>query len=122
IAESSCLPKLSKVAAHFLHSDLLQTEEDRTKLHAGLEATRRLLNSIWVDLLAVLFAYLVITALSVTWTTDELPLWNVVIDDGAHTAHYSAAGRWHEFVSLPLLIVILLGWVWRQFVWWKLLW
>jgi len=34
----------------------------------------------------------------------------------------SAAGMWHEFVSLPLLMLLTLGWFWKIALWWRILW
>ena len=35
---------------------------------------------------------------------------------------YSPAGWWHVVVSLPLLIILFLGWIWRLVSWTRLLW
>jgi hypothetical protein len=34
----------------------------------------------------------------------------------------SAAGLWHAWVSLPLLFILFFGWMWRQFLWSRLMW
>jgi hypothetical protein len=41
----------------------------------------------------------------------------------AHTGvpPFSLAGWWHTLVSLPLLLFLLLSWLWRVGVWWRLL-
>jgi hypothetical protein len=35
---------------------------------------------------------------------------------------FSAAGWWHALVSLPLLLVLFFGWLWRLFLWGRFLW
>jgi hypothetical protein len=121
LGECSCLPKLSKIPEYFLHTGLIGTEEDRMKALAAMAAARRMLNSVWVEVFAVLLAYGLVGALYTTAAVRNLPAWHIVVDDLSHATRFSAAGRWHEFVSLPLLIVLFFGWMWRQLVWWKLL-
>ena len=47
------------------------------------------------------------------------PAWHVSTVAGVEV--YSPAGWWHALVSLPLLFVLLLGWIWRVLVWTRFL-
>jgi hypothetical protein len=38
------------------------------------------------------------------------------------TPIYSLAGWWHTLVSLPLMLALILGWLWRLALWARLLW
>ena len=71
---------------------------------------------------------LLLVALAVPFgiLTSLLPLvagaggWYGGTADGAR--QLSAAGRWYEFVSLPLVQFLLLRWFWRLYSWFRFLW
>jgi hypothetical protein len=117
-ADSWCLPRLSRISEHFFNSGIV-TGEDREKLRTELASTNRLLNSIWAEMLAVIAAYVAVLGLILAVPFLVLPEWQAQQDNVGFT--FTAAGRWHVLVSIPLLILLFFGWVWRQFVWLKLL-
>jgi len=118
IAEAWCLPRLSRIPLQFLDSGIIR-DSDRDQLLVEFASTRRLLNSIWVEILAVLFAYGAVAGLAAMLAVKDLPKWYIY--PGSRHPVYTAAGQWHIFVSLPLLAVLVLGWMWRHFLWWRLL-
>jgi hypothetical protein len=65
-------------------------------------------------------AYAMIAGLIALFPVDQLPAWHRIGDAAALS--YSAAGWWHAFVSLPLLLLLLLGWIWRLCLWSRFLW
>jgi len=118
IAEAWCLPRLSRIPLQFLDSGIVR-DSDRDLLLVEFASTRRFLNSIWVEILAVLFAYGAVAGLAAMLAVKDLPKWYIYL--GSRHPVYTAAGQWHVFVSLPLLAVLVLGWMWRHFLWWRLL-
>lgn len=110
-------PQLSRMCAHFTQAGLITTL-DRPRFDATLASTRRLEASA-----AAAFGALVLAYLLVVWviTTDPaLPLWHAGGADGLR--RYSPAGWWHLLVALPMLLMLLLGWLWRLLLWARLLW
>jgi hypothetical protein len=118
-AESWCLPRLSKISYHFLNSGIV-TGDDRARIHSAFASTNRLLNSIWAEVLAVPLAYAAVGGLTLLVPLPELPSWHVY--SGQAGLAHTMAGRWHLLISLPLLLLLLIGWAWRHLVWCSLLW
>jgi hypothetical protein len=110
-------PQLSRTCAHFLEAGLISTS-DQPRFEAALASTRRLESSRSAVTGAIALAYAIVLALIAS--APALPAWHV----GRTTwlLAYSPAGWWHVLVSLPLLIVLLLGWLWRLLLWTRLLW
>jgi len=117
LAESSTIPTLGTIARHFVDSGLVR-DEDRPRFEAIIARTKRLLEPILADLIVVVLAL----CLSLLWTYSApnylVPAWY----RGTGAAMRSAAGGWHMLVSLPLLLVLLLGWIWRVATWAYFLW
>jgi hypothetical protein len=93
-------------------------KEDANTFEAQLASTHRWVNSLWAEFAGVVLTYAVVFAVvfKVFHRTD-LPKWYWA--NGGTT--YSAAGYWHLLVSVPLVILLLFGWLWRQAMWWRLL-
>ncbi|MFD2430387.1 hypothetical protein ACFSUK_24465 [Sphingobium scionense] len=69
------------------------------------------------ELLVLLLAYAFILWLFATGiSTHGLPAWTIV-----GQGRLSAAGWWHMLVSLPILLMLLMGWLWRILLWTRLL-
>jgi hypothetical protein len=84
---------------------------------AALQSVLRWRDSRVVEGLLILGAYVVSIALAFALPAAELPAWH-------HNARggHSPAGWWHMLVSLPLLLTLLLGWLWRLLLWSGFLW
>jgi hypothetical protein len=118
IAEAQCASYLGATVRYFVEAGLVPHEK-RTEFDTAVASTRRGLNSIPAEIAAFALAYLV-SALSVlSYGYDQTPVWHR--SDGI-VPGYSAAGWWHFLVSMPLLLVLILGWVWRLALWARLLW
>jgi hypothetical protein len=117
VGRASAYAKLSRIYNYFLDADII-SPEDRPSFEAVIASTRRLEASRWAVLVAIVVAYCLVLALVAS--KPALPAWHM----GPVTWRlpYSAAGWWHVLVSLPMLIVLLLGWFWRLALWARLLW
>ena len=111
LAESFILPRLGQIVHHFVDAGLVGAA-DRPQFDAISEQTRRLLNSILVETVVVILAYLAVVFLLRLFPTESIPEWHKVGTDG-----FSWAGWWNVWVSIPISIVLFLGWIWRLFLW-----
>lgn len=119
LAESLCGPHLAAMARQFIASGLVG-EADRAAYERALDSSRRLLTSRAAEILAFALAYVLVGALLIGKPATPLPLWHGAVNGGLLTA--TPAGWWALLVSLPLLLVLLLGWLWRIGVWARFLW
>jgi hypothetical protein len=117
LAEWKTIPTLGVVARHFVVSGLVR-EEDMPHFDAAVARTKRLLASKLADVVVILAAFY----LAYLWTHSAprqvVPEWY----RGAGGEARSAAGGWHMLMSLPLLLVMILGWTWRVAIWARFLW
>src|SRR5262245_2870904 len=118
MAESSCVPALGRITRHFLDSGIVR-DRDRLRFERALRSTRRLLNSTLAEILTVVFAYGAVAALRASAHTPTLPQWSVQQQSQGFVL--SAAGHWQAWVSLPLLLILFFGWMWRQLLWCQLM-
>ena len=119
LAEAWCLPALGRVTRHFLDFGIVR-DSDRGRFDTVVRATRRLLNSTVAEILTVVLAYVAAAALRISVNITNLPRWSVQPESNGLVL--SAAGLWQLWVSLPLLFILLFGWMWRQFLWCRLMW
>ena len=115
LADSVCAPRLGFIARHFLDAGLVG-EGDRARFETAEQSTRRLRDSAWAEVGVVVLAYAIVTVLIVSVTPGTFKAWH------RSGESYSAAAWWHTFVSLPILLVLLLGWMWRLLLWVRFLW
>lgn len=118
VAESDAIPRLGRVARHFLEAGFV-TERDRPPFEAAIASTRRWLDSTAGELIAVVFAYGIAVTLILSVPHKGLPAWHLA--SGSSLA-FSPAGWWHVLVSIPLLLVLVFGWLWRVLLWARFLW
>jgi hypothetical protein len=118
LAEAVCAPQLNAIVRNFVSSGIVG-ERDRGRLGAAVASTYRLLQEPVAELLVIALAYLIVVAALLSHPADQLPAW---AGSGGITPVYSPAGWWHTLVSLPLLLTLTLGWMWRLAVWTRLLW
>jgi hypothetical protein len=119
LAESVCIPKLGSLALHFVVSGLVPGSE-RARFDAAVVSTRRLRDSTFLEIAVILVAYSLALALTYSVPPHLTPEWQFAPGTGLGTL--SPAGWWHMLVSLPLLLVLILGWVWRVVLWARFLW
>lgn len=118
LAEAACAPQLNAIVRHFTASGLVG-ERDRSRLDDAVASTRRLLRSPAAEIVVIALAYFVVAASLLPQPLDQLPAWAV---SGGVAPRYSLAGWWHTLVSLPLLLILIFGWIWRLALWTRLLW
>jgi hypothetical protein len=111
-AESICIPQLGSTVRHFFDAGLV-LESDRYRFDAALASTRRLRDSMVAEVLTIGFAYALILALILYVPPGEFPAWHR--SGGSESLTFSLAGWWHALVSIPLLNVLFLGWLWVSF-------
>jgi hypothetical protein len=119
LAEAVCLPGLTAVAWQFLATGIV-AEADYPRFQQAVGSTRRLLNSTTAEIIVILSAYALVAVLVIANPPEEFASWHGSIVGG----HFSLApaGWWVMLVSLPLLVVLELGWVWRLVLWARFLW
>ena len=113
LGEEFTIFRLGQIARHFIDSGIVPPQE-RPRFDGIIADSRRLLNSASVELLVVVIAYLGMIVLTQTFPTEDIPPWHKT-SGGAEG--YSWAGWWHALVSVPVALVLLLGWLWRSLIW-----
>lgn len=108
-AEAVCAPRLSAVAAHFISSGII-VSADADAFKRIITSTHRLLDSIAVETAIVGLSIAIVFLLWLWAPLTAFPIWH-----GVGTT--SAAGWWQNFVSAPILLTLLLGWIWRIGLW-----
>lgn len=113
-AEEECIPRLRSIAQHFRDSGLI-VEKDKPRYEAVIASTRRLLFSSVGDLVILVVVYFGVVAVALYFSTKAAAIpWH---RQGATGFQLSPAGWWHVVVSLPLLLIIFLSWLWRLALW-----
>jgi hypothetical protein len=118
LAEADCAPRLGRVARQFVDAGLIR-EQDRGRFDAVIASTQRLLDSKLAELIVVLLAYGLVLLLLLNIPESQLPAWHRS-ESGPQSL--SLAKWWHVLVSMPLLLLLLLGWLWRLLLWERFLW
>ena len=117
-AEERAIPPLGKVVCQFLSAGLVG-EKERASYDKAVNSTRRLLGATAAEIAAFLLAYVIAVILTRNLNHAETPPWYWTTS--GTVLNLSTAGLWHAFVSLPLLLLLLLGWLWRVILWWRYL-
>jgi hypothetical protein len=117
LAEPLCVPRLASIARHFLKGGLVASG-DGGRYERAVASSQRLMNSRIVELAAIMLAYILAFALVKAAPPETIPAWH----GRPGTFDASPAGWWALLVSLPLLLVLQLSWLWRICVWARFLW
>ena len=115
-AEAYSLPKLSAIARHFPESGLVGVEDAPGFSRAAL-STVHLRDSTRFELALFAIAATILLTLEFRLPAHVFPYWQMA---GVHAGRTPAA-LWHEFISVPILSVLVLGWFWRMFLWGRFL-
>jgi hypothetical protein len=118
-AQPACASVLGALARHFGDSGLV-VESDAGRFEAAMASTRRLRDATAAEVLVIAITYVIVAAVVYSVSPDHLPAWHIGDRGGAF--NFSAAGWWHILVSMPLLMILVLGWLWRLFLWGRFLW
>ncbi len=117
VAYSSCGRRLGVIVGNFARAGLLDAA-GRQILTEQIAASRRLLQSRAAEVVAVVLAVASAAAtLSGLSISEEMAAWTR--NSGANAL--SMAGLWQFAISLPLLLTLWFGWLWRIAVWARLL-
>ncbi len=121
IAEGDTVPIFGRVVRHFLFGGFIPAEE-RILYSRAISSTRRLLDSKVAEIVVILLAYAVAIVAMISLRHAPTPSW--YWNGPTSPLGLSPAGMWHAFVSLPLLLLLLLGcgWLWKIVLWWRFLW
>jgi hypothetical protein len=117
VAEAICVPRLAAVARQFIDVVLLETA-DRPRYDQAIISCQRLMRSRLVDLSAIAVAYVLVFLVIKAAPPETIPAWHGPFSP----LNPSPAGWWGLLVSLPLLLLLLLRWLWRICVWARFLW
>jgi len=119
LAEAACARRLSEIVAHFVEGGILP-EHERPRFAAAIHSTRRLLDSALAEVGVLVVAYGAVGILFASAEPQAHARWaRTLFDD---ELGWTPAGYWNALVSIPLLLVLLFGWLWRLFLWARLLW
>ena len=114
LADAPCASRLGRIAEHLRG---FVKDGDRAHFDAAASSTRRLLARPGVEAVIVALSYASVLGLLLAVPSHDLPPWQ-----GGSLAGLSLAGWWHALVSLPIVIVLILGWAWRLLLWSRFLW
>ena len=116
-AETFSGVKLRGIAQHFLDGGLVPAGE-RARFESSLASTQRLRDAPLAELVVALLAYA--TAFALLHASNSGPAWRGA--GSGPTPLYSLAGWWHALVSLPILLELVFGWIFRTILWTRFLW
>lgn len=113
LAEPTLVARLVAVAHHFRDEGLIK-EEDLPCFEAALNRFTRWGDSLIVRVVLVLLVYMLLASIMSIVATSSLMPWCF---GAGGVQNLSPAGSWYVLISLPILLYILLRWVWRQLLW-----
>lgn len=94
--------------------------EDMESFHAAIDSAMRVRNSLAVEVILLILVY----TLGLWVWRSQIPTgiasWYVMTEGSQF--HFTLAGYWYAFVSIPIFQFILLRWYLRFFIWFQFLW
>jgi hypothetical protein len=119
LAEAMTAPRLSAIAIHFREAGLV-TAKDLPAFRDAVQSTYRLRDFVALEIAVITIAFAATAILGLSVPLRFFPHWHLAGD--GHALMFSAAGWWDTLVSAPLLVLLLLGWLWRFGLWTRFLW
>jgi uncharacterized membrane protein len=119
LAELIVHQRIRPLAKRFVERGVIASE-DRPRFHAAIGTALRLRNSVIIEIGLLIFVY---TAGHWIWGHEIVAIgntWYAVPD--ANGFHFTLAGYWNAFVSVPIFQFILLRWYLRILIWFWFLW
>ncbi|QNK01003.1 hypothetical protein [Dyella telluris] len=110
------LPRLEAIAQYFVHSGLV-LPDDRQRFDEAIASARRMSLGVWPSLGMAIVVYSLVITIGVTISPQALLDWQRA--DGP--LNLSVAGWWNLLVSSPLVLGLILSWLWRLGVWMRFL-
>jgi len=117
LAESDWIPRLGGVARQFKEAGLIISSEEN-RYDEAIKSTKRLLNSKVASIIILVLVYTIVFVSTLYVPAHYFPSWQ---RSGTGQFDLSIAGWVHELISLPLLLLLLIGWIWRIFLWGRFL-
>ena len=111
LAESDCIPRFERIVRQFMDIGMIR-DSDVPRYRAAVQSTRRLLDSTYGELAVPVVAYLSVFPMMLYLSSDFIPPWQ-----RTPAGSFSWAGWWHVLISLPLLLILVFGWLWRMILW-----
>jgi hypothetical protein len=112
-AESVSAHLLGRGIVLFVDQGIVR-DADRGRLLDIIDTLRRWRDDARAELAVVVIAFCLSAAAVHAYPLAELPMWH---RSAADASALSPAGWWHSLVSLPLLLMLVLGWLWRLLLW-----
>jgi hypothetical protein len=119
VAELVVHQRIRLVVRQFIERGIILPQA-RPAFEALIGTAMRLRNSVVIEVLLIV---LVFTAMHYLWASQlalQSATWYAAVVDGHR--HYSPAGYWYAFVSIPIFQFLLLRWFFRIFIWARFLW
>ncbi len=113
LAEPPMVALLVRVAHHFPNAGFIK-ETDLPRFERALSDFTHRGESLAVRVVLVLLIYMFLGLIMSDVESSSFMPW--CFGEGGVT-NLSRAGSWYVFVSLPVLLYIVLRWVWRQLLW-----
>jgi hypothetical protein len=117
LAEPPLVARLVAVAHHFRDEGLIK-DTDLPRFATALSGLTRRGDSLLVRVVLILLVYMFVASMMSVVASSSLMLW--CLGTGG-VANLSRACSWYIMVSLPIVLYILLRWVWRQLLWLRFL-
>jgi hypothetical protein len=113
LCELICLGRLESIALHFVNARLID-EADRPYFKALVKSTKVLVNSTLAEVVAIALSYSIALLLIHQLPLLAAPDWYFF---SGQKETLSWTGYWYVFVSMPLLLILFFGWMWRVILW-----
>lgn len=120
LTEPLLVARLKMVAHHFVNANLIR-KEDVSGFEKKFNAFERSGDSVIARVVMVVLVY-VFVAYALVYVRRgqiELPIWCYATSSGGRLI---TAAYWYVFTAFPLVLYLLLVWMWRQLLWGRLLW
>jgi hypothetical protein len=111
--------RINIVVPQFIEHDII-APDDRAKFNKTIISAMRLRNSIFIELILIVLAYICGHLIWKQFLLLDITTWYASLID--NQVKFTAAGYWYVFISLPLFQFICLRWYFRLFVWYRFLW
>jgi hypothetical protein len=118
IAELAAAPRLSAIAEHFRDAGLIRAT-DMSGFRDAVASTLRLRDSVQLEIAIFVIAFATTAILGLSVPLHFYPPWHLAGD--GHARALSPAGWWDALISTPLLVLLILGWLWRLILWTRFL-
>ena len=120
LAELVVHRRLRPLVAQFLEQDLVP-KRDRNRFDAAIASAMQLRNSVLAEVLLIALVYgFGILVLWRHFMVLDTTTWYAMPSAGGSTL--TATGIWYGFVSLPIFQFLVARWLFRLFIWARLLW